>query len=163
VAIAPRGRTHLHLSHFGLFFFVTFFTQQSVSLPSFFTIKECLCVPRLSRKEQCISEGARYLGRSKVCGDCSKFTAKHLRAAEGKMSVTLGLFGPSVRSLLTRLHTSLSHFGLFDKSFCGVCLIMSSAIYLLPQSIYETSWFWNRRVMAKDPWRLALGGPGIFV
>jgi hypothetical protein len=22
------------------------------------------------------SEGARYLGRSKVCGDCSKFTAK---------------------------------------------------------------------------------------
>jgi hypothetical protein len=32
--------------------------------------------------------------------DCSKFTAKHLRAAEvraaeGKMSVTLGLFGPS--------------------------------------------------------------------
>jgi hypothetical protein len=27
---------------------------------------------------------------------------------------------------------------------------------LSPQSIYETSWFWNRR--AKDPWRLALGG-----
>jgi len=26
----------------------------------------------------------------------SKFTAKHLRAAEGKMSVTLGLFGPSL-------------------------------------------------------------------
>ena len=54
---------HLHLSHFGLF------------LVSFW-----------------------YLGRSKVCGDCSKFTAKHLRAAEvraaeGKMSVTLGLFG----------------------------------------------------------------------
>jgi hypothetical protein len=40
-----------------------------------------------------------YLGRSKVCGDCSKFTAKHLRAAEGKMSVTLGLFGPSLAPL----------------------------------------------------------------
>jgi hypothetical protein len=27
--------------------------------------------------------------------------------------------------------------------------------------IKELVWFWNLRVMAKDPWRLALGGPRI--